>query len=422
MRWLFTYLWLFVCAEICDAEELGPRFPVENPFRGWTDTSVSQGINVRNWHFPPSRAKGGKIVGDTFENVTFEGVVFRNVILRNNVFLNCRFEHVVFAGGEWVGNRHIGGVMQKVELGNVENPYVWDDSTGPRNTRIDSNVIEAAEVSGWFFGGGFPDAFTITSLTFRNCRLWNNDMGNAVKVTGQILMDSCDIGERAWSMRKGLRQRKCRQSQFVDWIVGQRVDSMSVLNVDGDSVIDVVSDAKGGPRKQRYAMARKYARNVQFRHLDQSQVGGGEDILIEDVHGDHVDLKRRNDEDTTYIRRATLRNVDVETLRLGGYLMVLEDCVFENVNTDILDFHRTVFRRCTFRNVRIRKKLLSWMYPPSFENCVFENVHRDPGVKLWHYDPASQEAWKSPSGNERQIWESEEEWQRVQKKPWWKLW
>ncbi len=427
-RLCISILLVAMCA-VCDVLPGELAYPTDHPYQGMIQkpdgTWVLRNTRIKNWTIKDSRADSTLFESDTFDNVTFQNVAFIHTTLRKNVFLNCHFENVIFAGGEWLGNRHIGGVMQQIEMRNVENPYVWDNDSagpkGPRNTRIDSNLIENVEVRNWSFAAGFPNAYKIQTLTFRNCRLQHNNMGNAVKVTGQILMDSCDIGERAWSMREGLRQRKCRQSQYVDWIVGQRIDSMTVLNVDGDSVIDVISDAKGGPRKERYAMARHYARNVQFRNLYQSEVGGGEDILIENIKGSHVNLQPAwNPSDTVYIRRATLRNLDVDVFRLGLSHMVYEDCLFENIKSDELELHYTTFRRCTFRNVRIRKKITRWTKMPIFLDCVFENVHRDPGVKIHQildpYDPE----W-TPYANIRLPWEDDKEWQRIQK-PWWKLW
>jgi len=38
-------------------------------------------------------------------------------------------------------------------------------------------------------------------------------MDNAVKVTGRILMDSCELGEKAWSLIFGVHLHKSRQAK-----------------------------------------------------------------------------------------------------------------------------------------------------------------------------------------------------------------
>jgi uncharacterized protein YjbI with pentapeptide repeats len=361
---------------------------------------------------------------DTFENVTFHEASFVHTILRNNVFLNCRFDHVVFAGGEWVGNRHQGGVMRQVELGNVENPFVWDDSTGPRNTRIDSNVIENVQVSDWCFAAGFANAFTITNLTFRNSRLWNNDMGNAVKVTGQILMDSCEMGEKAWNLMDGVLALRCKALGPDGHAYAQRVEEFKGPYFYGDSVINATATGGSGRDGFRSGVALKYGRNLQIRKVHLAAVGGGEDILIEDVRGDHVELGKRFDHFSPTFRNVTLRRVRVDLLALGsdilstGMTIRFEDCRFEDLDADVLDLSHAIFVNCHFRNVRIRKKIIGLANMPTFKDCTFDNIHRDAGVLVWSYTDRSGDPPASP----RLPWETEEEWQRVQKKPWWKLW
>jgi len=167
---------------------------------------------------------------------------------------------------------------------------------------------------------------------------------------------------------------------------------------------------------QTDADANKHAQRVVFRNQEHAEVGGGEDILIEDVRGDHVDLARSYaPDDTVYIRRATLWNLDMKALRLGLPRMVYEDCLFENIKTDELELREAIFRRCTSRNVRIRKELSHWSQRTRFEGCTFENVHRDAGVEIRRFLDPHDPKW-TPYTNQRLPWESGEEWQWVQKK------
>ena len=416
--------WLLFAASISQAQDLS-RIDGNRP-NPLTGLQVIEGKRLENWDFYSRKMSHRIIVNDTFVNCSFKDYDFHQTILRNNVFLNCRFENVTFAGGEWVGNRHIGGTMQQVYLGNVENPFVWEDSTkpkGPRNTRIDSNVIENVEVSEWFFGAGYANAFTITNLTFKNCRLHHNDMGNAVKVTGRILMDSCELGEKSWSLMDGVLMRKCRAKGLDGQVNAQRIEDFSGTYFYGDTVINAIAEGGSSKKGRRSGVASLYGRNIQIRKTHLAAVGGGEDILIEDVNGSHVELGKRHDGISPVFRNVTLRRLDVDQLGLGyeilqvGQTARFENCLFEDIDVKILDLSHAVFVNCTFHNIRIRKKIIGLANMPTFKDCTFENVHRDAGVLVWSFTDQSGE----PPVMLRLPWESKEEWQRIQK-PWWKLW
>jgi len=313
--------------------------------------------------------------------------------------------------------------MDYVGLGNVESAYA-DAEPGRENTRIDSNEIVGVDVHDWQFGAGFPDAFTITSLTFRHCRLRNNRMGNAVRVTGRILMDSCELGKRAWDLTDGVHLHKSWQAKG-GWVAGQRADSMSTGQVQVDTAMDMKVDGKGAWRDQRFALAHKHARNFRVRNVDDARVGSGENIVIEDVEGDQVSLGAYFGTDTLRLfRNVTVRRARVTTLSLGwelvgqGNKIRFEDCTFEDLDADILDLSRGVFKNCRFKNIRVRKKILGLSDRPTFENCTFENMHRDAGVLMWAYSSG----YSNVSESKPMPWESEEEWQSVREKPWWKLW